>query len=165
MPAANKLAVHFSSGTIEWYTPNDLFDDLNARWGPFDLDVCATHENAKCLDFITKDGVWHTDLWDGRHIKQSTEDGLTASWRMLGERCFMNPPYGRGISAWVKKAYEESRKGCLVVCLLPARTDTQWFHTYCTKGEIEFLKGRLKFGGAKNSAPFPSMIVVFRPKL
>lgn len=73
----------------------------------------------------------------------------------------MNPPYGKEIGKWVKKAYEESLKGTKVVCLLPARTDTKWFHEYCLKGKIEFIKGRLKFGKSKNSAPFPSMVVVF----
>jgi len=73
----------------------------------------------------------------------------------------MNPPYGREISNWVKKAYESSKIGAVVVCLLPARTDTQWWHDYCVHGKVEFIKGRLKFGGHKNSAPFPSVIVVF----
>ena len=75
---------------------------------------------------------------------------------------WLNPPYGRTIGAWVKKAYEESQKpGTFVVCLLPARTDTAWFHDYCKKGYIQFIRGRLKFGNSKNSAPFPSMIVFF----
>lgn len=75
---------------------------------------------------------------------------------------WLNPPYGRTIGAWIRKAYEEAQKpDTLVAMLLPARTDTAWFHDYCVKGEIEFLRGRLKFGGSKNSAPFPSMIVVF----
>ena len=79
-----------------------------------------------------------------------------------GETVFCNPPYGRELAKWVKKAYEESRKpNTKVVMLIPARTDTRWFHDYCVKGRIEFLKGRLKFGDGKNSAPFPSMIVVF----
>ena len=74
----------------------------------------------------------------------------------------MNPPYGREIGRFIKKAYEETLNGCKsVVCLLPSRTDTKWFHEYCMKGKIEFIKGRLKFGGSKNNAPFPSMIVIF----
>jgi site-specific DNA-methyltransferase (adenine-specific) len=78
----------------------------------------------------------------------------------------MNPPYGREITQWVKKAWEESQKGATVVCLLPARTDTRWFHSYVLgKAEIRFIKGRLKFEGAKNSAPFPSMIVIYRPPI
>jgi hypothetical protein len=77
----------------------------------------------------------------------------------------MNPPYGRQIGKWVEKAYQAALAGNTVVCLLPARTDTKWFHEFCSKGEIRFLSGRLKFGGSRNSAPFPSAIVVFRPKL
>jgi len=73
----------------------------------------------------------------------------------------MNPPYGRGIGAWVKKAYETAQEGTPVVCLLPARTDTRWWHDYCTKGLIHFVRGRLKFGGHQNSAPFPSAVVIF----
>ena len=85
--------------------------------------------------------------------------GLLEDW--VG-RCWMNPPYGRGIGKWVQKAYEESLKGTLVVCLLPSRTDTKWWHDYVMKAkEICFIKGRLKFGGAKNSAPFPSCVVIF----
>ena len=76
--------------------------------------------------------------------------------------CWMNPPYGRDIKHWVKKAYESSLTGTTVVCLLPARTDTAWWHDYCMKGNIEFIRGRLKFGNSKNSAPFPSAIVVFK---
>ena len=73
----------------------------------------------------------------------------------------MNPPYGRTIGLWMKKAYEESCNGALVVCLVPARTDTKWWHDYSMKGEVIFLRGRLKFGGHKNSAPFPSAIIIF----
>lgn len=133
-----KNNVHFSSKTDLFATPQDLFNKLNAIYS-FTLDPCATHENYKCNYFFTKE-----------------DDGLSRDWGQ--EVVFMNPPYGREIGKWVKKAYES---GCKVVCLLPARTDTKWFHDYCTKGRIEFLKGRLKFGEHKNPAPFPSMIVVF----
>jgi site-specific DNA-methyltransferase (adenine-specific) len=78
-------------------------------------------------------------------------------------RCWMNPPYGRVIGHWMKKAYDESQLGALVVCLVPSRTDTAWWHNYAMKGNIEFIRGRLKFGDSKNSAPFPSAIVVFKP--
>lgn len=135
-------SVHFSSATHEWSTPQKTFDELNAKWG-FTLDVCATKENAKCAAFYTKES-----------------DGLTKRW--APNVCWMNPPYGREIGKWVQKAFEESQKGATVVCLLPARTDTKWFHEYCTRGSIQFIRGRLKFGDAKNSAPFPSMIVVFK---
>ena len=76
----------------------------------------------------------------------------------------MNPPYGREIGTWMGKAYNSARKnGATVVCLVPARTDTKWWHTYGVRGEITYLKGRLKFGDGKNAAPFPSAVIVFRP--
>ena len=135
--------VMFSSKTGEWETPQDLFDELDEQFH-FTLDVCATHENTKVAD----------------HFFSKLDDGLAQDWG--GNVCWMNPPYGRGIDKWIKKAYYASLKpNTCVVCLLPSRTDTKWFHNYCAKGEIWFLKGRLKFGGSKNSAPFPSMIVIF----
>ena len=140
----DNLAVHFSSKTDEWATPQWLFDELNKEFG-FTLDVCALPDNAKCEKYYTPD-----------------VDGIKQSWE--NNTCWMNPPYGREISKWVQKAYEESKQST-VVCLLPARTDTRWWHEYCMKGEIRFLRGRLKFGQAKNSAPFPSAVVIFRPAL
>lgn len=135
--------VHFSSATDDWATPQAVFDEWNARYN-FDLDVCATVENTKCERFFT-----------------TTEDGLAQEWQGT---CWMNPPYGRVIGAWVRKAYETSRRGHTVVCLLPARTDTAWWHDYAIKGVVTFLRGRLKFVGAKNNyAPFASAIVVFQP--
>ena len=132
----------FSSATGEWETPQDIFDELDAIFH-FTLDVCATPENTKCDKFYTKE-----------------QDGLKQKWG--GNVCWMNPPYGRGIKEWIRKAYLISlRPDTQVVCLLPARTDTRWFHDYCVKGIIWFIRGRLKFGGSKNSAPFPSMIVIF----
>ena len=128
----------FTSTTDLWATPQDLFDRLNAKY-QFTLDVCAIPENAKCERFFTPE-----------------IDGLSQEWG--GERCFCNPPYGREIGKWIEKAYNSNT---LVVMLLPARTDTKWFHDYCIKGDITFLRGRLKFGNSKNYAPFPSMIVVF----
>lgn len=140
----SNLAVHFSSKKQDWETPQDLFDKLENEFG-FDLDVCATSNNAKCNQYIDKYG-----------------DGLMTPW--MGT-CWMNPPYGREIIHWVKKAHEEAKRGVITVALLPARTDTRWFHNYIYgKHEIRFIKGRLKFKGAKNSAPFPSMIVVFNAK-
>lgn len=107
------------------------------------MDVCALQENAKCNKYFTPE-----------------QDGLKQDW--IGT-CWMNPPYGKTISKWVEKAYNEHIKhGSTVVCLLPSRTDTKWFHDYCMKGEIRFIKGRLKFGGSKNSAPFPSVVVIFK---
>lgn len=134
------MNVHFSSKNLEWETPQELFDELDKEFN-FECDVCATKENAKCDRYLTK-----------------ANDGLSWSWNW--DSNWMNPPYGREIGKWVKKASEA--KG-LVVALLPARTDTAWFHNYILgKAEIRFLKGRLKFGKSKNSAPFPSMIVIFR---
>ena len=134
------MQVHFSSKTDMWATPQEFFDKYNNKY-KFSTDVCATAENAKCPHFFTVG-----------------QDGLKQDW--VGS-CWMNPPYGRQIKFWVKKAYESSLNGATVVCLLPARTDTSWWHDYCSKGSVEFIRGRLKFGGSKNSAPFPSAVVVF----
>ena len=130
---SHRLKMHFMSVTDEWATPRFLFDALNAEFG-FTLDPCATAENAKCKKFYTR-----------------AEDGLSRGWEE--EIVFMNPPYGREISAWMRKAYESSRGSALVVCLIPARTDTNWWHRYAMRGEIRFFKGRLKFGSSQNSAP------------
>lgn len=134
----------FSSATEEWATPQDLFDYWDSVFH-FNIDVCATPENAKCSKFFTKEG-----------------DALKQDWKDY--ICWMNPPYGKNIYQWVEKAYHSAKRGALVVCLLPARTDTRYFHDFCCKGYVVFLKGRLKFGGSKNPAPFPSMVVVFCPK-
>lgn len=132
-----------SSKTPEWATPQSFFDALNREFS-FTLDPCSTHENAKCEKHYTKE-----------------DDGLTKSWG--GESVFCNPPYGRELPKWVKKCYEESQKGALVVMLIPARTDTRWFHDYIYgKAEIRFIKGRLRFGGSNQNAPFPSMIVIWQ---
>ena len=135
----------FSSKTDLWETPKDLFDKLNKEFH-FALDVCATPENAKCEEFYTKE-----------------QDGLKQPWKGT---VWCNPPYGRQIGEWVRRAFLASVSGSTVVMLLPARTDTKWFHDYIYKRnnvEIRFIRGRLKFGGNKNSAPFPSMVVVFMP--
>lgn len=126
-----------------WETPQWLFDELDSEYR-FWLDVCATEENTKCTAYFSKD-----------------VDGLKQPWK---GKCWMNPPYGREIGKWMKKAYESSLNGAVVVCLVPSRTDTAWWHEYAMKGKIQFLRGRLKFGGHKNSAPFPSAIVVFGGK-
>jgi phage N-6-adenine-methyltransferase len=133
-------SVHFSSKTDVWATPQDFFDALNKKYG-FTLDVCADNRNAKCKKYFTK-----------------KDNGLEQEWKGT---CWMNPPYGREIYQWMKKAYESSLKGATVVCLIPARTDTKWWHKYCTQGSVTFIKGRLKFGNAKHAAPFPSALVVF----
>lgn len=135
----------FSSNTDMWATPQDLFDRLNDEFH-FNLDPCAVQENAKCPKYFTPE-----------------IDGLSQDWG--GYTVFCNPPYGRVIGNWVRKCYMESMKPhTTVVMLIPARTDTIWFHSYIYKkaSDIRFIKGRLRFGNAKNSAPFPSMIVVYR---
>ena len=135
----------FSSKTDLWATPQDFFDRLNAIFR-FQTDVCALHENAKAPEFYTPQ-----------------MDGLAQSWKGV---CWMNPPYGREIGRWVEKAYTSAKtNGATVVCLLPARVDTRWWHDFCAKGEVFFVRGRLKFGSAENSAPFPCAVVVFRPRI
>lgn len=134
----------FSSKTDQWETPADLFKKLNDEFH-FTLDPCADESNHKCEKYFTKE-----------------QNGLIQDWSQ--DVVFCNPPYGRNIGEWVKKAFESvSSHTHTVVMLLPARTDTKWFHNYIYhKAEIRFIRGRLKFGGSKNSAPFPSMVVVFR---
>jgi len=142
----------FTSDTAEWETPQDFFDELDQEFS-FDFDPCATIENAKCAQFYTKEN-----------------DGLSLPWYGT---VFMNPPYGREIGKWVARAADEGKKGATVVCLLPARTDTRWYHEHIWDAknhrpregvQVRLIRGRLKFGGASNSAPFPSMVVIFGHK-
>lgn len=131
-----------SSNTPEWVTPQKFFDELNAEFS-FTLDPCCTHENAKCEKHYTKE-----------------DDGLSKDWG--GHVVFCNPPYGRELPKWVKKCYDESSHAT-VVMLIPARTDTSYFHDYIYgKAEIRFIRGRLKFNDGKQGAPFPSMVVIYR---
>lgn len=133
---------------IDWATPPEVFAELNREFG-FSMDVCAAAWNAKLPRFFTEE-----------------QDGLRQDWS--GERCFMNPPYGRGIDQWLEKAFTETRWRCpLVVALIPARTDTRWWHTWVVGAadEVRCLKGRLKFLGRQGeawSAPFPSALAVYR---
>lgn len=140
---AKNIDVHFSSKSNEWSTPQDFFDKLNEEF-KFTLDPCASESNYKCEKYFTQ-----------------AENGLEQSWE--GETVFMNPPYS-DIAKWVEKAFLESKKpNTIIVGLMPSRTDTKYFHKYIyNQAEIRFIKGRLKFGGSKNSAPFPSMIVVWK---
>ena len=133
----------FSSVSKEWKTPQNFYDKLDQTF-KFDLDPCATPSTAKCNKYFTP-----------------KDDGLVQDWS--GHRVFMNPPYGRGINKWIKKAFDEGNKpGTLVVCLLPSRTDTKYWHDYCMKAdEIYFVKGRLKFAH-QQVTPFPSAVVIFR---
>ena len=133
-----------SSLSDQWGTLQDFFDVLDAEFG-FTLDVCASEWNHKCDRFFTKEDNGLLQVWDGV--------------------CWMNPPYGREIGKWMAKAVVSWRRGATVVCLVPARTDTAWWHDYAMLGEVRFLRGRLKFvspDGVKSSAPFPSAVVVFR---
>ena len=141
---SNTKLVMFSSKTGDWETPQEFFDKLNWRFGPFDLDPCASAQSTKCAKFFTEQ-----------------EDGIAQEW--THHTAFVNPPYGRGIEKWIKKSYEESaKKDTKVVMLIPARTDTKYWHNYVMKAaEVYFVKGRLKFGDSNNSAPFPSAVVVF----
>ena len=134
----------FSSKTDMWSTPQDFFDKLNNEF-QFTLDPCASNENAKCRKFYTE-----------------KENGLIQDWS--NEVVFCNPPYGRNIKNWVKKCYDEALKGTRIILLIPARTDTSYFHDYIYnkyRVSIRFIRGRLKFGDSKNSAPFPSMLVIY----
>ena len=133
----------FSHNRDDWETPQSLFDVLNVEFD-FTLDACASEYNKKHERYYSKH-----------------DDALSKRWTGV---VWMNPPYGRQIGKWIRKAYEASQEGATVVCLLPARTDTAWWHDYCMKGEIRFLRGRVRFVGAKAGAPFPSAIVVFRSK-
>ena len=137
-------SVLYSSATDEWPTPRAFFAKLNRRYR-FTLDPCATPDNATCPLFFTKE-----------------EDGLKQDWGT--HRVFCNPPYGRAIGAWVRKCFEASQSGALVALLVPARTDTRWFHDWIQgKAEIEFIRSRLRFGDAESGAPFPSMLAVYSP--
>ena len=138
------MDVHYASEKQTWETPQDFFDLMDSEFH-FDVDVCAEDETAKCNIYYTVD-----------------DDGLSKEWNRT---CWMNPPYGREIGKWMKKAYESSlNSGATVVCLVPARTDTKWWHNYAMKAnEVRFIRGRLRFGNATASAPFPSAVVVFRP--
>lgn len=135
--------VLYSSNSDEWYTPQPFFAALDAEFH-FTLDAAATHKNAKCAHYFTKE-----------------DDALQHEWKGT---VWCNPPYGRKITDWIKKASDSARNGATVVLLVHARTDTRWFHDYIyRKHEIRFVRGRIKFGGAENNAPFPSMVVVMRP--
>ena len=136
------MSVHYSSHSHEWSTPDDFYRELDREFHST-LDPCATKENAKCRRFFTK-----------------YKNGLIQDWS--DHVVFMNPPYGHQIKYWMRKAYQESLRKATVVCLVPARTDTKWWHEYAMRGEVRFVKGRLKFGNSKNNSPFPSAVVVFR---
>lgn len=138
-------SVHFSSDRDDWETPPDLFARLHTEFG-FTLDCCASPDNAKCERYFTPE-----------------DDGLEQPW--TASTVWMNPPYGRVIGKWIARAWvAASQEGATVACLIPARTDTRWWHDYCMRAhEIRFIRGRVRFVGAKAGAPFPSALVIFRP--
>nr|WP_199065062.1 DNA N-6-adenine-methyltransferase [Chromobacterium sp. ASV5] len=136
--------VHFSTGEDEWPTPQQLFDELHAEFH-FTVDVCATPANAKCARYYTR-----------------AQNGLDQDW--TGETVWMNPPFGYEIKHWMEKALRSAGKGATVVCLVPSRTDTRWWHSYAMwAAEIRCLDKRLRFDGGNAKAPFPAVLVVFRP--
>ena len=135
----------FTSARTDWSTPQGLFDELDAEFH-FSDDLCADLHNAKIPNALRAEDLWSS---------------LARPWEGVG---WLNPPYGRRIGEWVQKAYEASQLGATIVCLLPSRTDTAWWHDYVMKSqEIRFIRGRLKFSGAHWNAPFPSVVVVFKP--
>lgn len=144
-PDRQEMEVHYSSKTCEWETPDAFWDDIVAEFNPT-LDVCAMPHNAKCSAYYSP-----------------RNDGLSKEWKGV---CWMNPPYGREIGKWMRKAYEESLKpGTRVIALVPSRTDTKWWHEYAMRGEIRFIKGRLYFkrrDGHEGRAPFPCALIIFK---
>ena len=149
------MTLHFAPESNNWATPWPIFKKIESRFGPFHLDPCCTDLTAKCNTYITK-----------------KQNGLNQSWdiavdRAKPTRVFMNPPYGREIAKWMKKAYEESRKGVYVICLIHPRTDTAWWHDYAMKAaQIIFIRGRVQFempGKKPKDSQFPSCLVVFSP--
>jgi site-specific DNA-methyltransferase (adenine-specific) len=126
------MSVHFSSQRMNWKTPKKFYEELNKEFH-FDFDPCPTNP---------------------------TFDGLNVSWGVVS---FCNPPYGRELPKWIEKGFNEYQQGKTVVFLIPSRTDTRWWHNYCMRAqEIRFIKGRLKFDDQKNSAPFPSCLIIFK---
>lgn len=144
-----------SSLTDDWATPKSFFEALTTEFNLV-LDVAAAEKNHKCADWY---GLDHPD--------ESRRDGLAQDWaaeaQRLGGAVFMNPPYGKTIGLWTAKAREAADAGATVVCLVPARTDTRWFHNSCLGSELRFVRGRLKFNDGPKGAPFPSLLVVMRP--
>ena len=134
----------FLSQRLDWRTPQGVYDKLNEEFH-FDFDPCPANPT-----------VW---MNSGVSLFHPTFDGLSVPW---GQSTFCNPPYGREVGKWIKKGWQESLLGKTVVLLVAARTDTAWWHDYCLKGEIRFIRGRLRFDDQKNSAPFPSAIIVFK---
>lgn len=136
-----RLEKQFESATVEWPTPDTLWKPLNDEFG-FTLDVCATPENAKCARYFTK-----------------AQDGLAQEWQGV---CWMNPPYGREMVGWLKRAEAEKANGVTTVALIPSRTNTGWWHDVVMKNEVRFVRGRPKFGNADQGLPWPLAVIIFR---
>lgn len=155
----SKHQVHFSSASDDWPTPIDFFERLNDEFG-FKLDVCADVANAKAPNYYGLD-----------HVDPARRNALNCDWAAdsCGAPVWMNPPYGRaGIKEFMAKAVAAAEGGATVVCLVPARTDTKWWHDSVHQdraaAEVRFVRGRLKFGDATTAAPFPSAVIVLGPK-
>ena len=136
-----RLEKQFESATVEWPTPDTLWKPLDDEFG-FTLDVCATPENAKCARYFTK-----------------AQDGLAQEWQGV---CWMNPPYGREMVGWLKRAEAEKSNGVTTVALIPSRTNTGWWHDIVMPNEVRFVRGRPKFGNAAQGLPWPLAVIVFR---
>jgi phage N-6-adenine-methyltransferase len=148
-------AAAMTSNDDTWTTPKDKFQQWDSEFN-FVLDAAALSTSALC------------DNWYGPdHPDAEFRDALTRDWfkDSKGGTIWLNPPYGRSIGRWMEKAHSEAKLGATVVCLAPSRTDTKWFHDYCIMHEVRYLRGRLKFGGAKTAAPFPSALVIMKPKI
>ena len=141
MPEVNQT--WFTRSKVDYETPDNIFMPLDAEFH-FTLDVCATDTNAKCAQFFTPQ-----------------DNGLARSWHGV---CWMNPPFGREMKKWIKKAFMEWQRGCTVVCLLPSRTNTAWWHDWVAQGEVRFIRGEVTFKGQKNGLWMPMAIVVFRKR-
>lgn len=150
------MSVHFSSQRLDWKTPKATYQELDKEF-KFDCDPSPADNN---FDYRRNGGQELLGLFIGDDATKHIPDGLTSDW---GGSSFVNPPYGKELPKWIAKGYAEWKKGKTVVFLIPSRTDTRWWHDYCMKAsEIRFIKGRLKFDDQKNSAPFPSAIVIFK---
>ena len=161
MGAGVNNAVMFGRATDEWRTPESFFCEMAAEFA-FDVDAASTAENG-----------WVDGEYFGpdHHYPEQRDALAVPNWRVYGKTFWLNPPYSQ-CRAFIAKAAEEARKGCTVVCLVPARTDTRWWHASVWNAEthqprpgveLRFLKGRLKYGGATEGAPFPSVLIIFRP--
>ena len=142
-----------SSNDDTWTTPKNYFDLVNAEFD-FGLDAAALQSSALCTNWYGPD-----------HLDPSKRNALAIDYWIhdsKGKPIWMNPPYGKDIKLFMAKAHAETKNGATIVCLVPSRTDTAWFQDYALPHEVRYIRGRLKFGGSKNAAPFPSALVVMR---